>query len=489
MGKMKYQKVVILVAVFLFIVPFVFAQECTPSNTGDVREDKEICAYTDTEFESGNPTWKSVDNPEKVYKVVFNDDVFDVLYDISDEVWYGCDAEDDSSYWNEKINLDKISITTGNPEQTHEYICHKDSTGERWGECHGTQILSNTGGIGYDVGKRIEDIPSYYYCTNPTTDSFVWATEISDKTTCDAAGNPQNMYGEIAWTGSRCCGDRIGEYYSDSTAGCWNGRKLDHGILVSDIELIYNGGFEEDSNGDNWPDYWTYIGDGNGVWSSNVVKDGFKSFHFNTLSDTTKLYGIRSSAISVRPNTWYKYSVFVKVPNLQTGYVRAYPSCYGDWHSESEEPITYNTFIWGTQQASKGEVSEQWEELYGNFRTLANTKHCHLVLYLTQNADGWVWFDNAQMSETNNYILNYNGFKGCTVSSQEYGLPPNLITLASYCAIYNTPNKRYFCSYGKNGWSSMRDDLDNKDDGNPTDEFRTNPSTFPANLLINPLFR
>lgn len=490
---MKYQKVVILVAIFLFTVPFVFSQNCQPNtcdntgtpctNVGQIRSDYCTCAYS--ELAPSTSCWFPVTDIGKIYRIGTGDSAFDVVS--NGQNWYGCDAEANHNVHGfptangiEAGNLQIVSITT---TSTHEYVCYKKNSQEKWGECYGNDPsgkFSTTGGTAHPVGGRVPDIPDYYYCTQ----NEKWVSDITDQPTCNAANS---LYGGVIWTGSYCCGEKLNDYYNDATS-CWNGMAIPHNKRISDINLVKNGDFEDDTkptgNPDGMPDYWSYITEPIGGTSSDAFS-GIKSY---TIQAGANIYGIKSSEIFVRPNTRYMYSVYAKAPFGLAGEAKIYIGCYDDWHYDNEAIFG----LFSISEISNSVLSTRasnWLPLSGTFSTLSNTKHCHVLLYTTSGSTGTVYFDLAELKEDNQYVLNFQGFRGCRVGDTDFGVQ-GIITQESYCTTHSgVPG--WFCSFSKNGWSNSTADLELGDNNQiPFANNRVNPSSiFPVNLLINPLFR
>lgn len=63
---------------------------------------------------------------------------------------------------------------------------------------------------------------------------FKWYEDRDDnKAACEITGN--------SWTGNACCGDDLGEYYTDEFGICWNGDVIPTGSRVQPINFIING--------------------------------------------------------------------------------------------------------------------------------------------------------------------------------------------------------------------------------------------------------
>lgn len=66
---------------------------------------------------------------------------------------------------------------------------------------------------------------------NPTIRPNLWINELdNDITAC------QSIPG-YTWSGTRCCGDDINEYYKDGENYCWNGNLLEPNTAVSDFDI------------------------------------------------------------------------------------------------------------------------------------------------------------------------------------------------------------------------------------------------------------
>ena len=336
------------------------------------------------------------------------DGILDSLEDTYDTDPYNADTDadgisdgDELTFWGDNWNLDYDS------DGLHNLI-DRDSDGD--GYMDGEEI--NFGSDPSDPGS----VPSE---TDTDGDGIADVDEIAiyetDPTMFDTDGDGIGDGGELNYWGDNwdvdydddglnnlIDEDSDGDGYLDGEEINFGSNPSDPGSVPSIDNILVNGSFEDDSDGDNNPDHWI-IAEPVEVDDSEKV-DGIYSAK---IESTEVINNINRQYVDLAPDTTYILSGWIKTENVTGGGgAQVYPYDYGG-------VIDATNWI-------RVEGTTDWTYYSMQFTTGADPSRARINFRLF-NATGTAWFDNIKL---------YNDTDGDSIADVDeieiYGTDPTM---------------------------------------------------------------
>lgn len=204
---------------------------------------------------------------------------------------------------------------------------------------------------------------------------------------------------------------------------------LNHAVASDEDDMIKNGGFEVDSDGDGMADHWLFSGD-SGVTAYWERDDGFNSqfsqkivcTSFTHISPASHAMICQLNSIKLEKGNWYKISFASKQEGIK---------------GQAVQVAISNTKIWdncGLQESFR--VSRDWKQFSFTFQA-NQTITDNVRLQFWYNTTGAFWLDNVQLVPTKPVSKRFTE------------------TLPDTNSINFIPNSSFEC--GTSGWGSIAD--------------------------------
>jgi len=193
--------------------------------------------------------------------------------------------------------------------------------------------------------------------------------------------------------------------------------------------MVRNGGFEQDTNGDGMADHWQFAGD-KGVTATWMRDEGFTGqfsqrltcTHFTSLSPASHAMLCQINTIRLAKDKWYRISFAARQQGIPGRVVHVAIS---------------NTKSWtncGLQESFR--VPVNWKEFEFVFRAAETTSE-HIRLQFWYTSTGSLWLDNVRLEPSKPIVRRFT----------EVVPPAKAVNLL--------PNSSFEC--GASGWGSIAD--------------------------------
>ena len=203
-----------------------------------------------------------------------------------------------------------------------------------------------------------------------TSGDYDYSVNVGNSTSCNISGLQEGVTYFFAATAHN---DIDESDYSDEIAYTIPSSSMTNNILV-------NGSFEYDSDGDNNPDDWI-IAEPVEVDDSEKVDGAYSA----KIESTAVINNINRQYVDLEPNTIYTLSAWVKTENVTDGYAQVYPYDYGG--------------VIDTTKWIRVEGTTDWTHFSMQFTTGADPSKARINFRLF-NATGTAWFDNINLVES-----------------------------------------------------------------------------------------